>query len=171
MASDPLAGPRGSVINKRRTAARSWRSAKRRGDMYDPNIAQIQDAEKEEKARRTPNNGPRDRLFQFYEGPQGRLSKARRAEEIATATGDDGLMKDARLRTLRAEQAVARQEQALEGGNSREALIWDALMTSRIGPRIISSSGVPKPIRSPRSVISLGTWRRAISRSRRLRSP
>ena len=35
VASDPLAGPRGGVIDKRRTTARSWRSAKRRGDMYD----------------------------------------------------------------------------------------------------------------------------------------
>lgn len=93
-------------------------------------------ADDSERLRRTPNNGPRDRVFQLSRGAHQQYDLAVRRLRTATESGDNGLIEDAQAAVRRAEKALQNQRKTLDGPKpkNREDYIMEAFMTSRVGP-------------------------------------
>lgn len=92
---------------------------------------------KEESPHRTANNGPRSKTFTLAKGANQNLDVARHELDIALASGDQGLIDDAKANVRRKEEALQRQNKLLNGP-SREDAVMEAFMSSRMaGGRLL----------------------------------
>ena len=78
--------------------------------------------------------GPNNRVYDIARGAEQRYDIASRRLETARATGNSTLIADAQANLIRQERARARQRELIEGSATHGNAVWDAFMSSRIGP-------------------------------------
>ena len=79
--------------------------------------------------------GARSPVMPYTRGPRAGLDRATRELDFARQSKDAKLIRDAEDRVARAQESVRRSEQRLNPQpKSQSDAIWDAIMTSRIGP-------------------------------------
>jgi hypothetical protein len=78
--------------------------------------------------------GPNSRVYDIARGAEQRYDIAARRLQQAEATGNQTLIADARANLIRQERARARQRELVEGSATHGNAVWDAFMSSRIGP-------------------------------------
>ena len=78
--------------------------------------------------------GPSNRVYDIARGAEQRYDIASRRLETARATGNSTLIADAQANLIRQERARARQRELIEGSATHGNAVWDAFMSSRIGP-------------------------------------
>jgi hypothetical protein len=78
--------------------------------------------------------GPNNRVYDIARGAEQRYEIAQRRLDQARATGNKTLIADAQANLIRQERARARQRELVEGSATHGNAVWEAFMSSRIGP-------------------------------------